>query len=313
MRWALATKNNHQQMLKSGIPFFCRQWLIMAIIIVGCFYPAMIYADSDPDIPEFDIESFADSVYADSSNDVLIDSLIPQAVPFADRPFLPGETFEFTIRYGFVHAGKASLSIVDVDTVANRPCYWIQTKARTRKFFDIFYKVRDEVNSYWDIEYLRSLKHEKRLKEGSYRQHRITLFDFERNIATYKKKLQTKNPKIKEMEIPPNIQDILSAFYYVRMLPLEVGKTAYVDVNADGDNYALKIKVHRKETVKGVLGNTECIVIEPIMRGEAIFKQKGRLLIWLTNDERHIPVKMSSKVLVGAFVADLTGYTPGQP
>ena len=49
----------------------------------------------------------------------------------------------------------------------------------------------------------------------------------------------------------------------------------------------------------------ECIVVEPIMRVEGIFNQQGRLKIWLTDDQRKMPVLMKSKVLIGSIDARL--------
>ncbi|HQO18189.1 MAG TPA: DUF3108 domain-containing protein, partial [Candidatus Cloacimonas sp.] len=51
--------------------------------------------------------------------------------------------------------------------------------------------------------------------------------------------------------------------------------------------------------------NIECLVIEPKLKGEAIFKQSGRILIWVTNDEYKIPVRLESKITIGSFVAIL--------
>lgn len=47
-------------------------------------------------------------------------------------------------------------------------------------------------------------------------------------------------------------------------------------------------------------------MIEPILKGEAIFKQTGKILIWVTNDEEKIPVKLQSKIIFGSFYAILT-------
>ena len=47
------------------------------------------------------------------------------------------------------------------------------------------------------------------------------------------------------------------------------------------------------------------MVIEPKLKGEAVFKQSGRILIWITNDEYKIPVRLESKITIGSFVAVL--------
>jgi hypothetical protein len=49
-------------------------------------------------------------------------------------------------------------------------------------------------------------------------------------------------------------------------------------------------------------------VVEPILKSEGIFKSKGRILVWLTDDARRLPVKVTSKVPIGSISVALTDY-----
>ena len=55
------------------------------------------------------------------------------------------------------------------------------------------------------------------------------------------------------------------------------------------------------------LGSVDTIVIKPLMKSEGIFNRKGDMFIWLTDDERRLPVKMRTKVVVGSITATLVG------
>jgi hypothetical protein len=211
--------------------------------------------------------------------------------------FSVGERLEFEIAYGVIKAGRATMSIVDTQQVNGRPCYHILTTATSNEFFDSLYKVRDSVESYVDMEGLFTWRFEKRLKEGKYRADRFEEYDQRRNLVYTKKDT---------VSIPPYTQDILSSFYYARTVPLKIGKSFPVDNFADGKVYPLKILVHDKDRVKVPAGRFDCIVVEPVLEGEGLFNQNGRMAIWLTNDERRIPVLMKSKVLVGSIEARLT-------
>lgn len=79
-----------------------------------------------------------------------------------------------------------------------------------------------------------------------------------------------------------------------------------INVTADGENYTAKVIVHHKETINTIFGEKECLVIEPVLAGEAIFKQTGNIHIWITNDEHKIPVKLQSRVVFGNFTATLS-------
>jgi hypothetical protein len=61
------------------------------------------------------------------------------------------------------------------------------------------------------------------------------------------------------------------------------------------------VKVHRRERVEVPVGEFDCLVVEPVMRSPGLFKQKGRILIWLTDDRRRIPVQVRSELPIGAI------------
>jgi hypothetical protein len=55
----------------------------------------------------------------------------------------------------------------------------------------------------------------------------------------------------------------------------------------------------------------ECLIIEPELKTAGVFSSKGKIKIWMTNDSRHIPLKMSAKIKIGRIIARLTGYSGG--
>jgi len=222
------------------------------------------------------------------------------------QAFQVGETLIFDVKYGMIKAGKATFTIEETtywDTVS---CYQIESLAKTNSFFDKFYKVRDRMESIWRKSDLSSLRFTKKLKEGKYRQHRIHFYYPEQGFTIYTKfSRKTKKAKERRMDILPGTQDIFSAFYYYRLQDIAVGDTVTINVTADGRSYPAKIVAHRLETVDTIFGEKECIVIEPMLEGDAIFKQTGKIFIWLTNDEHKIPVLVSSKIIFGHFKAIL--------
>ena len=102
-----------------------------------------------------------------------------------------------------------------------------------------------------------------------------------------------------------------NATRHTRTLPLLPGKEYSVDVFSDAEVYSLAIHVGDKiETVSVPAGKFNCIRVEPTIRGDAIFKaREGRMTIWLTNDERRMPVLIRSRVAVGSFDAELVKFS----
>ena len=211
-----------------------------------------------------------------------------------------GESLRFEIVYGPINAGYATLEVTGITEIDGFSCYRILSRANSNKFFSTFYKVRDRAESFIDMKGIFSRRFEKHLREGSYKQDRVVTFDYERGVANSSKKGQIK--------IPPFIQDILSALYYLRTKELITGEPHYIDSYADGKIYPLQVNVYRKEKVKVKAGEFECFVVEPIIRTDGIFKHEGKLLVWLTTDQYKMPVQMKSKVLIGSICAKLESY-----
>lgn len=221
--------------------------------------------------------------------------------------FKDGEKLVFDVKYGFINAGQATLGVETTTFRDTVDVYQITSTARTNRFFDHFFKVRDEIESIMDKEGMYSHRFTKRLREGGYRQHRIHFYYPDQGFTIYSRYSYSEGRFNQErMDIPGRTQDILSAFYWVRTQELVPDSSIYVHVTADGRNYNAEVKVHPPEIVDTIWGEKECLILEPVLEGEAIFKQTGDIYIWVTNDEHKIPVKLRSKIVFGSFYAHLS-------
>ncbi len=267
--------------------------LILTLLAVGSVeIPAVFAQDEHPDSLSY---IYYDSLYAYELPDSHTVELMPEFVGFGE-----GEKLVFSVQYGIVSAGEASLEIRNIASLNNRDCYRIVSNARTNDVFSVVFKVRDRYESYMDTTELYTRRYEKHVREGKFKRDEVVDFDQLKHKAIYHNR---------EVGIAPLTQDVLSALYYVRTLPLEVGQSISVANHTDGKNYPLVIKVLRRETVKVDAGTFDCLVLEPILRGPAIFTQKGRLTVWVTNDRYKMPVLMKSKVVIGSVAAVLKEYT----
>lgn len=233
----------------------------------------------------------------------LPDSLTSERPPSTVR-FKPGEFLEFSVQYGLVNAGRATMQIhPKIRMRSGIPTYHFITTAQSSKMFSTFFRVNDRVESFMDTLALRTVRFEKHLREGKYRKDLWIIFDQERRVANIDGQ--------RECEVLENVQDVLSSFYYVRTLDLEPGARFYIPNHDNGKNYPMEVVVHGRERVTVDAGTFDCLVLEPVVLGEALFNQKGSLRVWVTDDEIKMPVLMKSKVLVGAIAAVLTDYRLG--
>ena len=214
-------------------------------------------------------------------------------LPPVSQPFRSGESLKFSVQYGFIKAGTAYLEVPQVREWNGRRVYTLVARAESNAFFSRFYKVRNRIESFWDKDGLFSWRYTENRREGGYRAQSEILFDQEHHEARYSDG--------RSFPIPPQVQDALSSFYYTRFQALPLGGSIVFDYHASRKSQPLEVKVLGRERVQTPAGTFDCVAIEPILKAGGIFKNKGRLVIWLTDDERRMPVLMRSKVAVGSI------------
>lgn len=106
------------------------------------------------------------------------------------------------------------------------------------------------------------------------------------------------------------VQDVLSAIYYLRTQPLEVGKSFNITVSDSGAVYQVPVQVIEKRRRKTVLGRVEAIRVDPQVFGpDRLLSDDGQFSIWITNDSRRIPVSARIKLRYGTFDITLRKVT----
>lgn len=217
------------------------------------------------------------------------------------------EHLSFVVKWGFVTGGYSTLSIQGIASVNGRPAYHIVSEARSGGMVSAFYKVEDHNESWLDQEALVSVRYEKRIKEGQYRIEESTLIDqVNRHFHLQSYRLDKNLYEQQEGPLPPNTLDVLGSLYYVRMLPLAVGQSYTMDVLSGDKVYPLEVKVKKRERIKVPAGTFDTLLVEPFLRAPGIFIAKGKKLeVWLTDDARHLPVRMRSEVFIGHVSAEL--------
>ncbi len=217
-----------------------------------------------------------------------------------------GEKLEFEVKWGIMTLGSAKIIVEEVVDFNGQPAYHLVNTARSIPLADRFYKVRDVNESWIHVGDLRSLGYSKKLREGKFFRDEWVLFDYENKRWLSKQINRDASFHYKSGELPGAVQDILSSIFLLRPEPLKVGDVVTFDVNTK-KNWPLEVKVLRKQTITVPAGRFRCVVLEPAMRDEGLFVQKGKKLqIWVTNDKRHIPVMMRVDIILGKISAYLT-------
>jgi hypothetical protein len=102
----------------------------------------------------------------------------------------------------------------------------------------------------------------------------------------------TREPRVVTNEMNGAVQDIASAFYYLRTQPLEVGKSFEILVSDSGQVYHIPVAVTERKKMQTVIGEVQTLKVEPDIFGEGrLLRGKGKLTLWFTDDARHVPVR----------------------
>ena len=226
-------------------------------------------------------------------------------------PFYPGEKMTFQLKWSFITAGEAVIKVLPMEHLDGVKAFHIVYSGRTSPYVDLFYKVRDTVDSYIDAEVTHSLLY-KKLQQGKSQRDITVRFDWAENQALF----SDSGKKSKPISIFPGTFDPLSVFYSFRLHDLEKYKEFETPVT-DGKNCVMgKVRVIKRETIKVEGTSYDTYLVEPDLKDlRGVFKKsKGAALkIWVTADERCIPVRIKSKVIVGSFLADLVSFEAGTP
>ena len=226
-----------------------------------------------------------------------------------DFPFRPGEKMSFEVRWAGILAGEAVIELLPVEDLNGTDAYHFVFTARTSPFVDIFYKVRDRIDSYTDREMTHSLLYIKRHEARSKKEITVQ-FNWESQEARY----FFNGEGIDPISVMPGTFDPLSVFYAFRLNDLDKQDSYDIPIS-DGKKCLIgKAKVIKREEIK--LGGIpyDTFLVEPEMEhvGGVFEKSKNaKIQIWVTADNRRIPLRIKSKVKVGSFVADIVSYEDG--
>lgn len=119
-------------------------------------------------------------------------------------------------------------------------------------------------------------------------------------------------PRVITNTVTGTVQDIASAFYYLRMQKLEPGKTFDLYISDTGQTYRTPVHVIKREKLDTVLGKVNTVRVQPELFGVGrLIRSKGEITIWFTDDARHIPVRAKINNNLGRLDIKLKRMTNG--
>ena len=243
--------------------------------------------------------------------------LVSLAAGFAQNPgeaFPPGETLTYDVMWTVFRAGEVT-STVRTSRDKEDDAYQITATARSEGFVSLLFAVDNVFRATSSLQTLCSEGIVKKVSEG--RRHKDTqiAFDYARKVAILDERDLNQPqapPKHAEFDIPPCVEDVVTAFYYLRRQRLEVGHTVELPVNDGSKTQRVVVEVQAKEKVQTPMGTFDALRVEPkVFNG--LLKRKGRMLIWFSADERHLPLRIKAMMSVGSLTGTLRSVTYAKP
>ncbi|GAB5464643.1 MAG: DUF3108 domain-containing protein [Candidatus Kapaibacteriales bacterium] len=214
-----------------------------------------------------------------------------------------GEELNYNIGYKFINAGTATFKVADKPIYRQgNKSYDIRFKVQSLSSLDWLYRVNDKYRSVVDVKGIYPYEFQQILREGDFKR------DFKATFDHGKKKAMTNSDTVL---ISPFTHDIVSALYYVRTLDLKSkrkGDVIKLENFYGKETYDLQVKVLGRESIEVEAGEFDCVVVEPLVKEGGLFKNEGSIVIWLSDDERKIPVKVGTEIPIGFVGAELTSY-----
>ncbi len=219
--------------------------------------------------------------------------------------FKEGEVLSYRVHYGFVDAGMAVIEVKpEIEEIGGRKVYHVVGNGYSKGAFDFFFKVRDRYESYIDKDALLPWLFIRRVNEGGYKFSQNYFFNH------YKKEVRTEDNQI--YPISDEVHDMISAFYAARNIDFSNAKegTVYTVMSfVDKELWPLKMKYLGKDVIDTDIGKFKCLKFCPIVQKGRIFKKEEDLLVWITDDKNHIPLRAQAKILVGSIKMDIVSIT----
>ena len=167
----------------------------------------------------------------------------------------------------------------------------------------------DDYQSYFDKDAVTPHRFIRKIDEGGYTKDQEGFFDYTKKnvlVKDYEKKKENTYPIVAE------VQDIVSAFYYLRNHPkldnLKKNEAVEIDMFFDGEIFRFKLLYLGTTELKTKFGKVKALSFRPYVMAGRVFKEKESLTVWVSADANKVPLRIKASLAVGSLKADLEEY-----
>lgn len=217
-----------------------------------------------------------------------------------NRPYGVGERLEYAAKLGFLRLGTGAIRVAGIDTVRGVPSYHFEFSLQGG---NAIYRLNSSLESWTGVADLKSRRfHSSSNENGRIRERKYEIFP----DSGFYRQAGVADP------VPTSAHplDDASFLFYIRTIPLDVGKTYQLDYYFRKDKNPLVMTVEKREMMEMPDGTkVPCLVIKPIIGDRGLFAAKQNARVWLTDDARRLPVQIQTRYPFGVVTLQLERIT----
>ena len=213
-------------------------------------------------------------------------------------PFEVGERFTYQVKLGIFSIGRATMAVLERDTVRGHPTFQFRFTLNGRA---LFFSIDDTLTSWTGTENFESYRFLQRNNEDG--KVRVRDYLIWPDSAYYRR--EGRRPDTVYASVSDPLDDV-SFFYWVRTLPLEVGQTYSWDRYFRPDRNPVRIRVLKRQNCE-LPGDVKrrCLLIQPTIKSGGMLSESSDARILMTDDVERIPVEVRSNFSFGTLVLKL--------
>jgi hypothetical protein len=212
------------------------------------------------------------------------------------------EKLVYRIKFLGITAGYARFAYIGRVSLDGRDTYHIHIRAWTTSPLSLVYPLNDTMDYYLDAETLVPVQREYLKREGKKLGYDLTTYDQEKGIIVTRDK--GTGEVRKTVSIVPNVHDPVTAVYHYRANG-RWGNDPCCNVYAGRKVWQISARMLGVERIDSNGQKVETILVKPVIFHDGKIADKGDLRLWMTNDSRHVPVRIYAKIKFGTLVGEL--------
>ena len=238
----------------------------------------------------------------------------PEAGP-TNLPFSPGEEILYDVRWQQYWAGEASIRVLPFTRVKGRSAYHFEMRLKTNEFLDKFFKVREIIQGFVSKDFSDSVGYEYKAVGKKKKDIKLD-FSPQTHTVVYSNFDEIRDP----IEIPEHCFDPLSSYFKLRTLELIEGQTLAFPVTDGKKFFTQKGEIIGSEQISLKSGTNDTLVVYDtlvvvpyVTHFSGVFEKSKdpTVRVWISKDEKQIPIRIRIRVVVGSIFFDLRSYSPG--